>query len=215
VFLADRYEALDPARLHGWLSDLLPEAPGTVLDIGAGSGRGAAWFSGQGYHVIAVEPSSGMRPEGQRLHPDPPIRWINDQLPELSILGNLAISFDVMMLTAVWQHVPPSQRDGSFRKLAGFVRSGGLLAIAVRTGWFYVQSGEALLPPVFHGCLNGAPITSCFGFYPAEPDLIVSNPVVGDRTDLTELCVSARRQSRQCARSGLRTFSMPLALRRR
>ena len=107
--LVGRYEAIDPANLHSWLRGLLPGMPGTVLDIGAGSGRDAAWFSAQGHEVIAVEPSSGMRSEGQCLHPDPRIRWINDQLPELSILGPLAISFDVVMLTAVWQHVPPGQ----------------------------------------------------------------------------------------------------------
>jgi len=132
--LVGRYEAIDPARLHGWLSGLLPDAPGTVLDIGAGSGRDAAWFSGQRYDVIAVEPSSGMRAEAQRLHPNPRIRWINDQLPELGILGPLAITFDVIMLTAVWQHVPPSQRDRAFRKLTGLLRSGGLLVISLRSG---------------------------------------------------------------------------------
>ena len=112
--LAGRYEAVDPAALHNWLGGLLPNVPGTVL--GAGSGRDAAWFSAQGYDVIAVEPASGMRSEGRRLHPDPRLRWINNQLPELSIIGPLAISFDVVMMTAVWQHVPPSQRDRAFRK---------------------------------------------------------------------------------------------------
>jgi SAM-dependent methyltransferase len=132
--LVGRYEAVDPATLHSWLRGLLPGVPSAVLDIGAGSGRDAAWFSAQGYEVIAVEPSSGMRSEGQRLHPDPRIRWINDQLPELTILGPLAISFDVVMLTAVWQHVPPSQRDRAFRKVAALIRSGGLLAISLRSG---------------------------------------------------------------------------------
>jgi hypothetical protein len=132
--LIGRYEAVDPASLHSWLSGFLPNAPGTVLDIGAGSGRDAAWFSAEGYDVIAVEPSSGMRSEGQRLHPDPRIRWINDWLPGLSVLVPLAISFDVVMLTAVWQHVPPSQRDRAFRKVAALVRSGGLLAISLRSG---------------------------------------------------------------------------------
>ena len=84
--------------------------------------------------VIAVEPSSGMRSEGQRLHPDPRIRWINDQLPELSILDPLAISFDVVMMTAAWQHLPPSQRDRAFCKIAALVRTGGLLAISLRSG---------------------------------------------------------------------------------
>ena len=59
--LAGRYEPIEPASLHEWLSGLLPGAP---LDIGAGSGRDAAWFSGQGYDVIAVAPSGGMPSEG-------------------------------------------------------------------------------------------------------------------------------------------------------
>jgi SAM-dependent methyltransferase len=82
-----------------------------------------------------------MRSEGQRLHPDPRIRWISDQLPELSVLGQLAISFDLVMMAAVWQHVPPSQRDRAFRKLAALVRSGGLLAISLRSGPAPVGSG--------------------------------------------------------------------------
>jgi SAM-dependent methyltransferase len=132
--LVRRYEAINPANLHSWLSGLLPNAPGTVLDIGAGSGRDAGWFAAQGYDVVAVEPSTRMRSEAERLHPDPRIRWINDQLPDLTVVGPLAISFDVVMLSAVWQHVRPSQRDRAFRKIAALVRSGGLLAITLRSG---------------------------------------------------------------------------------
>ena len=40
--LVRRYELVDPAVLHSWLDGLLSEALGTVLDIGAGSGRDAA-----------------------------------------------------------------------------------------------------------------------------------------------------------------------------
>src|ERR1044071_3625843 len=132
--LVRRYEGINPAALHSWLRGLLPDVPGTILDIGAGSGRDAAWFSAQGYDVIALEPSSGMRSEGQRLHPEPRIRWIDDQLPDLSVLGPMAISFDLVMLSAVWQLVAPSQRDRAFRKIAALVRSGGLLAITLRHG---------------------------------------------------------------------------------
>jgi SAM-dependent methyltransferase len=56
--LVSRYEALDPARLNQWLLDLIPQTPGTVLDIGAGTGRDAAWFARHGHDVIAVEPSN-------------------------------------------------------------------------------------------------------------------------------------------------------------
>jgi hypothetical protein len=81
-----------------------------------------------------VEPSSSMRSEGQRLHADPHVRWMDDQLPELGALGRLGISFDVVMLNAVWQHVASSDRERAFRKLAGLVKSGGLLAITLRLG---------------------------------------------------------------------------------
>jgi SAM-dependent methyltransferase len=132
--LIRRYEAVDPARLHGWLAGLVPATPGTVLDIGAGTGRDAAWFARHGHDVIAVEPSDSMRAEAQRLHADPRVRWMDDQLPELSVLGRLGISFDLVMLNAVWQHVAPSDRERAFRKMARFVKSGGLLTITLRLG---------------------------------------------------------------------------------
>jgi len=45
--LVRRYELIDPAKLYGWLSGLLSDRPGTVLDVGAGSGRDAAWLAAQ------------------------------------------------------------------------------------------------------------------------------------------------------------------------
>ena len=75
-----------------------------------------------------------MRAEGQHIHADPRIRWIDDQLPELGALGRLGISFDLVMLNAVWQHVAPSDRERAFRKVAGLVKSGGLPVITLRLG---------------------------------------------------------------------------------
>jgi SAM-dependent methyltransferase len=132
--LVPQYEAIDPAKLHGWLVGLVPARPGTVLDIGAGTGRDAAWFARQGHDVIAVEPATSMRAEGQRRHADPHIRWVDDQLPQFSTLGRLGISFDLVMLTAVWQHVAPADRERAFRKVVGLMKSGGLLAMSLRLG---------------------------------------------------------------------------------
>jgi SAM-dependent methyltransferase len=143
--LIGRYEAIDPAKLHGWLLGLVPATPGTVLDIGAGTGRDAAWFARQGHDVIAVEPSGSMRAEGQRLHTDQRVRWIDDNLPELSALGRLGISFDLVMINAVWQHVAPSDREGAFRKVVGLVKSGGLLAITLRLGPAHADQGMHLV----------------------------------------------------------------------
>ena len=52
-----RYESVAANTVHGWLDDLLPNAPALVLDIGAGTGRDAAWLASRGLEVIAVDPS--------------------------------------------------------------------------------------------------------------------------------------------------------------
>ena len=56
-----RYESVPAETVHGWLVDLLPSAPALVLDVGAGTGRDAAWLASRGLEVTAVEPSGAMR----------------------------------------------------------------------------------------------------------------------------------------------------------
>ncbi len=46
--LASRYESRTFEDIHRDVLDLIPESPGLVLDIGAGSGRDAAWFAVRG-----------------------------------------------------------------------------------------------------------------------------------------------------------------------
>ena len=129
-----QYEAIDPAALHGWLRDLLPNAPVAVLDVGAGSGRDAAWLASLGHEVMAAEPSAAMRGEAARLHPDPRIRWTDDALPELAGAVRSGLSFDAVLLSAVWQQVHPSHRARALRKLASVLKPGGLLAMTLRHG---------------------------------------------------------------------------------
>ena len=68
--LAERYD--QPALLDSYspVEDLIAStsADSLALDIGAGSGRDAAWLASKGYEVVAVERSSGMRDEAQRRH---------------------------------------------------------------------------------------------------------------------------------------------------
>ena len=69
--MAGAYEAVPPTFTREWLADLLPSPPAVVIDVGAGTGRDAGAFADAGYEVIAVEPSTGMRAEAERLHPSP------------------------------------------------------------------------------------------------------------------------------------------------
>ena len=105
-----------------------------MLDIGAGSGRDAAWLAAQGHTVVAVEPAAAMRHEGQRLHLDANIRWLDDRLPALQNVHRLGMAFDFILVSAVWMHIPPAERTRSFRKVITLLKPGGLLAITLRHG---------------------------------------------------------------------------------
>ena len=131
---AARYEQVAPERLHAWLTDLLPAAPAAALDVGTGSGRDSAWLASKGYDVVAVEPSPRMRVLARERHAAPPIRWLADALPALPRTFKTGLSFDLILLSAVWMHVAPTDRPRAFRKLINLLKPRGLLAITLRQG---------------------------------------------------------------------------------
>lgn len=134
--LAARYDDPDLLRVHDPVLAWLPSAKGDAiaLDVGAGSGRDAAWLLGQGYQVVAVEPAAAMRAEGARRHPDAAIRWLDDRLPGLSKVHALSLSFDLVLVAAVWQHIAPDDRPRAFRKLTTLLKPGGVLIMSLRQG---------------------------------------------------------------------------------
>ncbi|MBD8532236.1 MULTISPECIES: methyltransferase domain-containing protein [unclassified Massilia] len=134
VRLVDQYESLAFEDVHASLLDLLPPPGATVLDIGAGSGRDAAWLAAHGYEVVAVEPSDAMLAQARRLHASNRIHWLSDSLPDLTRVRRLGLHFDLILLSAVWMHVPPATRQRALRKLATLLAPRGRIAISLRLG---------------------------------------------------------------------------------
>jgi len=132
--LAGSYESLDFRATHGWLLDLLPERRGLILDVGAGTGRDAAGLAALGHDVVAVEPSASMLREGTARHPDARIQWLDDRLPALDATHRTDLTFDLILLSGVWQHVAPGDRPRAFRKLVRLLNPGGVLAVTLRMG---------------------------------------------------------------------------------
>lgn len=129
-----QYDALCASEVHAEWSGLLTQrTPGSALDIGAGSGRDAHWLAGQGWQVTAVEPANNLRRMGEKLTA-PAVTWLNDQLPELDALAVPENKFDLILLSAVWMHLVPSQRPTAFKRLQSCLANQGLMIITLRFG---------------------------------------------------------------------------------
>jgi SAM-dependent methyltransferase len=132
-FLAAQYTKSPADQSWAWVREFLPEGAGRMaLDVGAGVGQDSAWLKYLGFEVIAAEPSSGMRLQGELLHPG--LRWLDDRLPELSATHRLGLSFDLILLSAVWMHVAPPDRARAFRKIVTLLKPVGVLVMTLRHG---------------------------------------------------------------------------------
>lgn len=133
------YQAVAPEAVHSAWHHLLPAQPGLACDIGAGSGRDALWLASLGWDVTAVEPSEKLRQLGashttaQRRSPDS-VTWLDDTLPELKRLRSLDQRFQLILMSAVWMHLPPTQHERAMRIVSDLLAPGGLLVISLRIG---------------------------------------------------------------------------------
>ena len=144
--LADMYLSKTFEQVHDcWLSYLTPilnKKEARILDIGAGAGRDSQYFAEQGaannISVTAIEPALMLAELGKKHTQGLNINWLQDSLPDLSVVTRKEISFDLILLSAVWMHIPDAQRARSLRKLANLLKPGGLLVISLRHG----ESGD-------------------------------------------------------------------------
>lgn len=131
--LLKRYEEFSFDEAHPGLAfDLIPPPGARVLDIGAGTGRDAAWFAARGDDVTAIEPTRAMREGAIKLHPALNITWIDDSLPELSSVRGRR--FDLVWMSAVWMHFDEPTRARMMSVVAALMAPAAKLMISLRHG---------------------------------------------------------------------------------
>ena len=133
--LLQNYTSVTFEEIHASWKLFWPCSGDNILDVGAGIGRDAKWFAEQKCTVIALEPAKEMRDLGKR-HTGEQVQWLDDSLPELSHTIGLGMRFDVILVSAVWMHIPASSRARAFRKLSNLLAPNGRLVISLRHGDF-------------------------------------------------------------------------------
>ncbi|TYK66665.1 class I SAM-dependent methyltransferase [Colwellia echini] len=145
--LAQQYLSKSFEEVHKSWSHLLPEIienpNARILDLGAGAGRDAKHLAElaevkhsnkNNIQIYAVEPALDLAEIGKQTTKNLKIKWLEDSLPALNIITQQEVSFDLILLSAVWMHIPPSERARSLRKLANLLKPGGKIVISLRHG---------------------------------------------------------------------------------
>jgi 2-polyprenyl-3-methyl-5-hydroxy-6-metoxy-1,4-benzoquinol methylase len=69
------------------------------------------------------------------------VTWLDDALPNLEKLRALGLQFDLILMSAVWVHVPPPARELAFRIVSKLLKSSGILVITLRHGSDDLEAG--------------------------------------------------------------------------
>jgi SAM-dependent methyltransferase len=126
-----------------FLPSIIENPNARILDLGAGAGRDAKYLAEQAakkhltdnnIQVYAVEPATDLASIGKQTTKNLKVNWVEDSLPALNVITKKEISFDLILLSAVWMHIPPNERTRSIRKLANLLKPGGKLVISLRHG---------------------------------------------------------------------------------
>lgn len=128
-----QYESVSFESVHAELIDIAKGAH-DVLDVGAGSGRDAAWFANNGASVVAVEPAGQLRDLASSTHLSGKISWFDDQLPSLDKIVDLGLDFDLIWLSAVWMHLTTEERLEAYQRLYSLLKPDGHIMISLRHG---------------------------------------------------------------------------------
>lgn len=168
-----QYDSVAAQAVHAdWMVLLAEQTPGLALDVGAGSGRDAHWLAQLGWQVTAVEPAQGLRERGGRTTGDQ-VRWVDTQLPLLPDLETPTQGYDLILLSAVWMHLPAAERPQAFARLIELLAKTGMLTITLRFGpsdparpMYPVSSEELAQLATQHGlqlkALNNVGVTADF-----------------------------------------------------
>ncbi|WP_085297406.1 class I SAM-dependent methyltransferase [Cognaticolwellia mytili] len=145
--LAQQYLSKSFDEVHQSWSQFLPsiiENPNArILDLGAGSGRDAKYLAElaakthntkNNIQVFAAEPAKELSTLGKSTTQFLKVKWLEDSLPALHNITKQEVSFDLILLSAVWMHIPSSDRARSIRKLANILKPGGKLVVSLRHG---------------------------------------------------------------------------------
>lgn len=134
----DAYDRAPGEFAKEWLAQETPEdlqrsvreyfKPGSVADIGSGSGRDAAWLAANGFAVTGYDASQGLLTDARQRYPNLTFQFAS--LPALDGIGEE--SFDNVLCETVIMHLLPEEVVPSLDRLMAILKRDGVLYLSWR-----------------------------------------------------------------------------------
>lgn len=114
------------------LQEYLSATPATVIDIGGGDGRDAAWFAEQGYNVTLVEPSADMLAKAHQRFQANKLKVATYQVDPADIQDQFqGQKFDIVLSHGVLMYCLEDP-EAHIETLAGLLKANGVLSLATK-----------------------------------------------------------------------------------
>jgi|KBSSwiStaDraftv2_1062776.scaffolds.fasta_scaffold1155697_2 SAM-dependent methyltransferase len=144
AFAKDWHDQPAPVDLHMLVKRFF--RPGSVADIGCGSGREVAFLSANGFDAVGYDASDALLEQARLRYPR--LRFATAALPELK--GVPDAGFDNVLCETVIMHLRRPQILDAVRRLFAVLKPGGILYLS----WRVTDGGADQRDP--HGRLYAA-----------------------------------------------------------
>src|SRR6188508_464115 len=172
AFAKDWHDQPAPADLHALVKRFF--RPGSVADIGCGSGREVAFLAANGFDAVGYDASDALLEQARLRYPR--LTFATAALPELKGLPDAA--FDNVLCETVIMHLRRPQILDAVRRLFAVLKPGGILYLSWRVtdggvdqrdphGRFYAAFESALILEAIDGVaallLDDEPVSASSG----------------------------------------------------
>lgn len=126
--LCAKYESANMSLMHAWLVEVIPKGC-SILELGCGSGREAAFLHSKGYKVFATDGSKGILRQAMSIHPE--LKGLVSRLTIPAAFPFKDLSFESVLAIGVLMHLQGNDVQLTFEEVSRVLAASGVFVFSI------------------------------------------------------------------------------------